>query len=228
MNLKLIDPTPEYLGHKIRVLVDEEMNNAPWFVATDTCKAIGITSNAVTGVLKKLDPSDRILYSIQDSGHRSVNVVSEPGFYELVLGSRKPGAVAFKRWVCSEVLPSIRKYGQYTAYADEDNNPINVPEVMVEMVRLTESLPTGDGTTETEQRLKVCEYVALRGLESLNQQQRASLGKIARRMLHTHGLPVLKRWRPLKHLARATGEVGVYPEPILDMAYGEFLKGMRD
>ncbi len=57
-----------------------------------------------------------------------------------------------------------------------------------------------------------------------------AFGKIARRLLHTHNLPVVSRWRSLRKDVHSTEEKGgkVYPPQILDMAYEEYLKGMRD
>lgn len=220
--MKLFDPTPEYFGHKIRVLIDELNDRAPWFAVVDLCHAIGINDNA-TVAIRKLDAADVTLYSIQGNrGGRKINFVSESGFYELVLGSRKPGAVAFKRWVCSTVLPSIRRHGEYVAYADDSGNPIDVP---VEMVSLALTLPSGT-ITETAPRIRVGEYCEVKGMDSLGQQQRAALGKIARRLLLTHDLPILHKWQSFRRRDDEKirkGNVGTYPEAILDLAYQESL-----
>lgn len=94
---------------KIRTVVQ---NGEPWFVATDVCRAleVGDTGKA-TG---RLDDDELTRIKIVSGGQsREVIVVSEAGLYGLVLGSRKPEAKEFKRWVTHEVIPSIRKTGGY-------------------------------------------------------------------------------------------------------------------
>jgi prophage antirepressor-like protein len=88
------------------------INGEPWFVASDICNAleIGNPSQART----RLESDE---YQTLDVGAISNDtqhlVVSESGLYSLILGSRKPEAKEFKRWVTKEVLPSIRKTGSY-------------------------------------------------------------------------------------------------------------------
>lgn len=99
---------------KIRVL---EKGGEPWFVAADVCRAldIGNSSEAVS----RLDADERMTvdstegHSGQRGGAQRFNIINEPGLYALVLGSRKPEAKAFKRWITHEVIPSIRKHGAY-------------------------------------------------------------------------------------------------------------------
>lgn len=81
----------------------------PWFVAADVCKALEIGNP--TQALTRLDEDDVTL--ILNEGGREMNIVNEPGLYSLVLGSRKPEAKVFRRWVTHEVVPSIRKHGMY-------------------------------------------------------------------------------------------------------------------
>jgi prophage antirepressor-like protein len=201
------------------------LNTAPWFVAADLEKALDLKN--IHMQISRLDPVDvRVTSSYLIGSRRDMTTVSEPGFYELVLGSRKRGAVAFKRWVCSEVLPSLRKYGRYEMLADESGNPAeDIPEVMVEMVR---TIPFVD--TEKERRIHIWEWLEERGMDDLQRQHRAVLGKIARRFLHTNNLPVLSRFGGLRKANHWAEEKGgrVYPPQILEMAYQEFLKGMKD
>jgi prophage antirepressor-like protein len=84
----------------------------PWFVAADVCAALELDHTA----LRRLDDDEKGRDSIPTlGGEQSVGIVNESGLYSLVLGSRKPEAKQFKRWVTSEVLPAIRKTGQYVA-----------------------------------------------------------------------------------------------------------------
>lgn len=92
----------------------------PWFVAADVCKAleIGIPSQAIS----RLDEDEKYTTLISNesaaSGKSSLSFVNEPGLYTLVLGSRKPEARAFKRWITHDVIPSIRRNGGYIAGQD--------------------------------------------------------------------------------------------------------------
>lgn len=88
------------------------VNGEPWFVAADVCRALEIGNP--TDAMRRLDADERTLVSIEGASNGlPVNVVNEPGLYSLVLGSRKPEAKAFKRWITHEVIPSIRKTGGY-------------------------------------------------------------------------------------------------------------------
>lgn len=99
---------------KIRAITRD---GEPWFVAVDVCRAleVGDTGKA-TG---RLDDDELTRIKIVSGGQsREVIVVSEAGLYGLVLGSRKPEAKEFKRWVTHEVIPSIRKTGGYLGNVD--------------------------------------------------------------------------------------------------------------
>lgn len=93
-----------------------EIDGEPWFVAKDVCDALGMrTDNGIaqwTGALDQ-DEMNTHRISIGKRGNPIVVVVSESGLYALILRSRKPAARAFRKWVTSEVLPSIRKHGMY-------------------------------------------------------------------------------------------------------------------
>lgn len=89
-------------------------NNEILFVAADVCKALEISNprQAVT----RLDEDERNTVILNDGiGNPNKNVVTEAGLYNLVLASRKPEAKGFKRWITHDVIPQIRKTGQYAA-----------------------------------------------------------------------------------------------------------------
>ena len=99
----------DYLHNITSVLIDGE----PWFVGKDVCNALEIKN--VPDALTKLDEDEKLLSTIPISGQRRmVNLVSESGLYNLIFRSRKPDAKKFRKWVTSEVIPSIRKTGQYS------------------------------------------------------------------------------------------------------------------
>lgn len=90
-------------------------NGEPWFVAADVCRALelGNPSQAIS----RLDEDEKRTTLISNesaaTGISPVAFINEPGLYSLVLGSRKPEAKAFKRWITHEVIPSIRRNGAY-------------------------------------------------------------------------------------------------------------------
>lgn len=99
---------------KIRVTRGED--GEPMFVAKDVCAALGIAPTAAS----RLDEDEKGLRLTQTpGGEQNVLLVTEPGFYRLVLKSRKPEAKAFQRWVTHEVLPAIRRDGGYMVARDE-------------------------------------------------------------------------------------------------------------
>ena len=86
------------------------IDGEPWFVAVDVCRALEIDRTAS----RRLDDDEKGVCSTHTPGGlQDVTIINEPGLYTLVLGSRKPEAKAFKRWITHEVLPSIRKTGAY-------------------------------------------------------------------------------------------------------------------
>ena len=101
----------------------------PWFVAADVCRALEIGNP--TDVLNRLDADERTLVSIEGASNGlPVNAVNEPGLYSLVLGSRKPEARAFKRWITHEVIPDIRRHGMYANEATLDRL-MNDPDSLI-------------------------------------------------------------------------------------------------
>ena len=88
------------------------INNEPYFVAVEVCQLLDLTNP--TDRLKSLDNDEKLTYVMNRSGqNRTVNLVNESGFYHLIFISRKPQASAIRKWVTSEVLPTLRKTGRY-------------------------------------------------------------------------------------------------------------------
>lgn len=116
----------------IRALAE---NGEPWFVAKDVCDALGLSNT--TEALRNLDDDEvgNISNSeVAQNGGRAPRIISEPGFYKLVMRSRKPEAKAFQRWVTHEVLPAIRRDGGYMA-ARADETP---EEIMARALRIAD------------------------------------------------------------------------------------------
>ena len=109
---------------QIRVI---EQNGEPWFVAADVCRALEHTNTAMA--LERLDDDEKYKFSLGLSGGDTW-CVNEPGLYTLVLGSRKPEAKAFKRWITHEVLPAIRKTGSYSLVSAQPQRTITTDDYL--------------------------------------------------------------------------------------------------
>lgn len=106
-NNLMIFENPEF-GAVRTILIDGD----PWFVAADVCKALELEKT--NRALSRLDDDEKGAHSVSTPGGRQrMSIISESGLYSLILGSRKPEARAFKRWITHEVIPSIRKHGAY-------------------------------------------------------------------------------------------------------------------
>ena len=108
MNELKIFHNPEF--GKIRIV---EVNNEPWFVGKDVAKILGY-SNSRKALIDHIDEEDKGVTKCDTlGGTQNLTIINESGLYSLVLSSKLPTAKKFKRWVTSEVLPSIRKHGAY-------------------------------------------------------------------------------------------------------------------
>ena len=86
----------------------------PWFVLKDVCNILGVVNDR--NVAARLDEDEKDVCQMDTlGGTQNVTVVSESGLYHVILRSDKPEAKPFRKWVTSEVLPSIRKNGGYIA-----------------------------------------------------------------------------------------------------------------
>lgn len=102
--------TFDFDGSRIRTLtIDEE----PYFVGKDVAQVLGYRDTA-DALKKHVDEEDKLTRQFADSGQRrEMKIINESGLYSLILGSKLPEAKRFKRWVTSEVLPSLRRNGMY-------------------------------------------------------------------------------------------------------------------
>jgi anti-repressor protein len=103
----------------------------PWFVAKDVCDVLGFKNPS--DATKYLDEDERTLIkNPSGNGGSRATIINESGLYSLILRSRKPEAKRFKKWVTSEVLPSIRKHGGYVqASIDESPEEIMARALLV-------------------------------------------------------------------------------------------------
>lgn len=100
-----------YQSNEVRTV---EMGGEPWFVLKDVCNILGISKYRDTAA--RLDADERGSVEVDTlGGTQQVIAVNESGLYHVILRSDKPEAAPFRKWVTSEVLPSIRKNGGYIA-----------------------------------------------------------------------------------------------------------------
>lgn len=97
---------------EVRVIT---VNNEPYCVGKDVAEILGY-ERADNAIRNHVDEDDKLMHQISASGqNRQMYIINESGLYSLILSSKLPTAKQFKRWVTSEVLPSIRKHGMYAA-----------------------------------------------------------------------------------------------------------------
>jgi prophage antirepressor-like protein len=112
----------DFSGNQIRTIVDD--NGEPWFVAKDVTDVLGF--RMASDATRLLDDDEKGKQIVRTrGGDQEVTLVNEPGLYSLILKSRKPEAKAFKKWVTSEVLPSIRKH-KPSEERNEDMNELSI------------------------------------------------------------------------------------------------------
>ena len=98
---------------EVRSLV---INNEPWFVGKDVAEALGYGEGKSlnNAVAKHVDDEDKgVTEMMTPGGKQNVTIINESGLYSLILSSKLESAKKFKRWVTSEVLPTLRKTGSY-------------------------------------------------------------------------------------------------------------------
>jgi prophage antirepressor-like protein len=100
-----------YDSKEIRVIQDEKGN--PWWVCKDICEILDYSEAA--SAVRILEDDEKGLHKVQTlQGEQDMLIISESGLYTLILRSNKPEAKPFRKWVTSEVLPTIRKTGSYS------------------------------------------------------------------------------------------------------------------
>ena len=143
-----------FKSHEFGEIRTTIQNGEPWFVAADVCKALDIDKRQT----RRLDDDEKGVRSTHTpGGNQDMTIVNEAGLYSLVLGSRKPEAKAFKRWITHEVLPTIRRTGGY----------VNSAEAFI-----GHYLPHADESTRTMFRAQ------LKAIEELNAKIEADKPKV--------------------------------------------------
>jgi anti-repressor protein len=122
--------TRMYNDNPLRVI---NRDGEPWFVAKDVADILGY--GLTTDMTRRLDDDEKgMQITHTPGGKQEMIIINEPGLYAAIMGSQKPEAKDFKRWVTHDVLPSIRKTGSYTVPQNSeqitDKNLQHIAEIL--------------------------------------------------------------------------------------------------
>lgn len=124
-----------------------------FFIAKDVCDMLDVVNSR--DALARLDEDEKgVVLTDTLGGEQEMSAVTEAGLYALVLGSRKPEAAAFKRWITHDVLPSIRKHGMYATPATVEAMLAD-PDTMIKTLQALKQERAG--RIEAEQKVAVLE-----------------------------------------------------------------------
>lgn len=148
--------------HPVRVI---DRDGQPWFIATDIAEALDYRN--APDLTRNLDDDEQGTQIVRTlGGDQKLTVINESGLYSAILRSRKPEAKRFKKWVTSEVLPSIRKTGSYHART----KPLPLPGCIVaaEAQLLRRLLNRAVGPKKRQWALdEMCRYLRVNALEQI-------------------------------------------------------------
>lgn len=114
-------------GNEVRTIIRD---GEPWFVLNDVVNVLGLSNARM--VKERLSEDVSSTYPLQTAGGtQHSTIINEDGLYDVILESRKPEAKAFRKWITSEVIPSIRKTGSYSI---QPQLPQNYKEALIALV----------------------------------------------------------------------------------------------
>lgn len=191
--------TFDFQTHAVRVVTRD---GEPWFFAADVCRVLDIANSrdAVGG----LDEDEKgVVIADTLGGQQKTQIISESGFYTMVLRSRKPEAKPFRKWVTSEVLPAIRKTGRYA---------VDAPTAPVNPVYMETPKPLAEPG-----RVSLVQFVQLRCRDWAVDKQ-IEFGRLALRYCRALGVA-------LPYEVDTTGSaVRMYPAAVLLELHGRFVE----
>lgn len=136
-----------YEGAEVRTV---QIDGEPWFVLTDVCRELEISNSRMAA--DRLENDELMSVKLTSGGQRrEMTIVNESGLYTVILRSDKPQAKPFRKWVTSEVLPSIRKHGAYMTEQTLER-ALTSPDFLIELATQLK--------TEQEQRRRLETTVA--------------------------------------------------------------------
>jgi len=180
----------------IRTILDK--NGDPWFVALDVCKTLGISNSS--NVISRLDDEEKDEVAIADPIGRPQNttIINESGLYSVILNSRKPEAKKFKKWITSEVLPTIRKTGQYQSRAltpleQLEQTVMILKDQQAQLTAIESRVQHVEDTIEAAdgapQQMTVAAYARWHNI-NLSTGELTAMGKRAKRYSDERGYPI--------------------------------------
>lgn len=155
----------------------------PLFCLSDICKALGLTASKVA---QRLEDDVLSKHPIFDKmGRKQIAMfVTEDGLYDVILESRKPEAKKFRKWITSEVLPSIRKTGRYETETTSIQTKMEVAEWAARMLNMNNA-----------GRLMMVKHITDQcGMPTPDYVQSEGVTKSASELCKEHNLPVSGRW----------------------------------
>lgn len=119
-----------YNSNEVRTI---QRDGEPWFVLKDVCQILGLDTTQLKKVADRLEPDEKGRNLIPTpGGEQETWVINESGLYSVILRSDKPEAKPFRKWVTSEVLPTIRKHGAYMTPETLQAAILN-PDIMIQL-----------------------------------------------------------------------------------------------
>lgn len=162
--------------NKVRTVL---VNDVPYFVGKDVAEVLGY-SKPRNAISIHVDVEDKQDAPIQGAlgGKQSMTIINESGLYSLIFKSKLPNAKKFKRWVTSEVLPSIRQTGTYT----------NIPQTFSEALRL--AADTEEERARMEKQIKLDAPYTMFGKAVSNSDGAISIGEFCKIVYEKHGMSI--------------------------------------
>lgn len=177
-----------------------EINGEPWFVGKDVAQALGYARER-DAIATHVDADDAVKYGVTDSLGRAqeTTIINESGLYSLIMSSKMEKAKEFKRWVTSEVLPSIRKTGAYSI-----TQTVSDKKIEAELAKANATVEDAKARQATEKRLQA--ELILRVAEKMNLSPEANQTLMAYTVEMMTGVKAL----PLPEVEKtySAGEVG--------------------
>jgi prophage antirepressor-like protein len=123
-----------FVGWQVRVVVKD---GEPWWVAKDVCDILELSDVSMS--VDRLDEDEKLVQKFFVSGqNRDMITINESGLYALIIRSSKPMARKFRKWVTSEVLPTLRKTGEYATPAKQNEKDRESDELAVKRLNIME------------------------------------------------------------------------------------------
>lgn len=197
-----------HLGNDIRVTTTED--GEPLFVASDIAKILGYRD--AYNMTRRLDPDEKGTRSVSTPGGiQELTIINESGLYTAILGSEVDGARKFKRWVTSEVLPSIRKHGMYATPATIEDMIAN-PDMAIKLLTTLKEERAARAKAEAEIEAQRPVAALGKAIETAEGDLTPSaFGKILSKTIPTMGPNKFCRWLLDNNFAFRNGQGKIIP-----------------